>query len=79
MESKMFQILVIGIKGKGPFTFQSITYWKTSTLLKVNLKVQYHPKTKTIGNRKMETETSIKVTWKYQTQKYLNLNPSIWV
>lgn len=79
VESKMFQILVISNQGKGTFTFQSITYWKTPTLLKVNLKVQHRSKAKTIGNRKMETKTSIKITWKYQTQKYRDLNPSIWV
>lgn len=79
MESKMFKILVIGNKGKITFPFQSITYLKTSTLIKVNLTVQYKTKTKTIRNRKMETKTAIKITRKYQTQKYLNLNPTVLV
>lgn len=79
VENKMFKILVISNKGKITFPFQSITYLKTSTLLKRNLTVQYNTKTKTIRDRKMETKTPRKITRKYQTQKYLNLNPTVLV
>jgi len=79
VENKMFKILVISNKGKITFPFQSITYLKTSTLLKRNLTVQHNTKTKTIRDRKMETKTSIKITRKYSTQKYLNLNPTVLV
>lgn len=79
MEIKMFKVLVINHKRERSTSFQSITYIKTATIIKVDITIQHYFETKTIVDRKMETKTSIKITIKYKIKKYLNLNSTILV